>query len=205
MSQIAKKRITVVGDQYCGKTCLSVCASEDLFLEYHHLSDYVQDFSADVPCGTGRCNITILDTTDDAPSRSLAYTCCDAVVVCFDLTDRSTLESVESKWLPELEENCPGVPFILAGCKRDAMCDGRCVCGGACCDLNEEELVTILSRTGAHAYIDCSALTGENVDEIFSLALRLATPRRRNSAKKLFDSIKSKSKLLKKRLSVSLF
>ena len=207
MSLSNKKRIILVGDKCCGKTCLAVCASQELFLDYHHLSDGVQDFEADIPCGESWYSVTILDTTEDSFSRSLAYKCCDVVVVCFDLTDSGTLESVESKWLPELEENCPGVPFILAGCKRDEMCDGPAGCkctGGACCDLSEEYLKTLLSRTGSNAYIDCSALKGENTQEVFRLARQSVTVRRsRNSAKKLFASLKSKSKFLKKRLSLS--
>ena len=204
---MSKKRIILVGDKCCGKTCLAVCASQELFLDYHHPSDGVQDFEANIPCGKSWYSVTILDTTDDGFSRSLAYKCCDVVVVCFDLTDSSTLESVEGKWLPELKENCAGVPFILAGCKRDEMCDGPegCKCaGGACCDLSEECLVKLLSRTGCNAYIDCSALSGENTQEVFRLARQCVTVRRRrNSAKKLFDSLKSKSRILKKRLSLS--
>ena len=189
-----KVRVVLVGDAACGKTSLAVRLSQNIFIDYHCPTDYVEDFSAEIGTRKGTRGLTILDTSSDDSVRSLAYKCCDVVVVCFDLTDSSTLENVESKWLPELEENCPGVPFILAGCKRDDMCDGPegCVCGGACCDLNEKELIAFLSRTGASAYIDSSALTGENVEAVFGLAAECTVPKRKNSAKRLVASIKKR-------------
>ena len=204
-TRLAKKRITLVGDKCCGKTSLSVCVSEEMFLEYNHPSQYVDDFSAEIGHGGARRELTILDTSSDGPSRARAYSCCDAVVICFDLTNSSSLESVESKWLQELEENCPGVPFIIAGCKRDLMCERSdgCMCStGACCDLAEDDITALLLRAEACAYMECSALTGENVEDVFGLAVQCARHRRRNSAKKLIDTIKTKSRRLKKKLSI---
>ena len=195
MSFDNKVRVVLVGDLACGKTSLAVRQSQDLFIDYHCPTDYVEDFSTEVVTRKGRRSITILDTSPDHSVRSLAYKCCDVVVVCFDLTDSSTLESVENKWLPELEENCHGVPFILVGCKRDEMCDGPegCMCaGGACCDLSEKELIAFISRTGASAYIDCSALTGENIDAVFGLAAETTLSKRKKGAKRLVASIKKK-------------
>ena len=190
-----KVRVVLVGDAACGKTALAVNFSQNLFIDYHHPTEYVEDFSGELDTRNGVCNLTILDTSSNHEReavRSLAYECCDAVVACFDLTDIETLESLESKWLPEMKRNRPGVPFILAGCKRDEMCDGPCVCGGACCDLGEEELISLLSHTGARAYIDCSALTGENVEAVFGVAIECVIPKRKNSAKRLVASIKKK-------------
>ena len=74
------------------------------------------------------------------------------------------------------------------------MCDGPegCVCKeGTCCDLGEEQLTALLSpRTGASAYIDCSALAGENVDTVFGVAAESVKPKQKKGAKRLVASIK---------------
>lgn len=190
-----KVRVALVGDAACGKTALAVKFSQNLFIDYHCPTDYVEDFSGEIDTRKGIRHLTILDTSSaNEAVRSLAYECSDVAVLCFDLTDRETLESVEKKWMPELTKNCPGIPFIIAGCKRDEMCDGPagCVCERSCCDLGEVELTALLSRTGASAYIDCSALTDENVETVFGVAAECAIPKRKKSAKRLVASIKKR-------------
>jgi small GTP-binding protein len=191
-----KVRVALVGDAGCGKTALTVKFTQNLFIDYHCPTESVEDFSGEIDTRKGLCCLTVLDTSSSNEAvRALSYVCSNVVVVCFDLTRTETLESVESRWIPELNKHCPGVPFIIAGCKRDEMCDGPdgCVCEyGTCCDLGEEELTALLSRTGASAYIDCSALTDENVEPVFGVAAECVNPKRRNSAKRLVASIKKK-------------
>lgn len=191
-----KVRVALVGDVACGKTALAVKFSQNLFIDTHCPTEYVEDFSGAIGTRKGICNITVLDTSSsNGAVRFLAYECSDVVVLCFDLTDRETLESIEKKWIPELTKICPSVPFIIAGCKRDEMCDGPegCVCeGSCCCDLDEGELTALLSRTGANAYIDCSALTDENVETVFGVAAECVIPKRKNSAQRLVASIKKR-------------
>jgi len=198
-----KKQIALVGDRGCGKTSLAVRISSDMFLDCYLPTQFVDDFTAEVDMARFTCKLTLLDLSgsyENENIRSLVYNGCDAVVLCFDLTDSSSLESVESKWLPELEENCPGVPFILAGCKRDVMCDGPegCVCGGACCTrlLNETELAALILRTRAKAYIECSARTMDGVQELARLGVEVAQ-KKRKVAKRFASSIMN-SKLLRK-------
>ena len=192
----SKARVALVGDAACGKTALAVKFTQNLFIDYYNPTDYVEDFSGEIDTRKGLCSLTILDTSSSNESvRVMSYQCSNVVIVCFDLTQSESLESIEGKWLPELDKHCRGVPFIIAGCKRDAMCDGPegCACGGTCCDLGEEELTALLSRTGASAYIDCSALTDDNVEAVFGVAAECVNPaKRRNSAKRFVASIKKK-------------
>ena len=201
MCWASKKRIVLVGDDGCGKTSLAVRMSQDLFVDYYSPTDF-DDFSAEIQTKKGSCKLTVLDTAgrhDETEIRSLAYKGCDAVIVCFDLTDQSTLENIETHWLPEVKEHCPGVPFYFAGLKRDAMCEERCTCGGDCCTQNEEELMTIIEKAGAVAYVECSAATGANVEDTFQIVLdTVAVPKRKASAKKVVASLKKKSKILRK-------
>lgn len=202
-----KKQVVLVGDAYCGKTALAARLSQDLFLSEYVPTDF-DDFLAEVNTKLGVCQLTVLDTCgehEDINVRSMAYKGCDAVIICFDLTDLRTLENVEAKWVPEVLKYCPGVPFYIAGCKRDAMCDAAegCVCGARCCTQSDKDLVELVERTGAVAYTECSALTFENVEELFQTVAEVSPSKRKNSTgKKIMSSLKKKSKRLHKRLSV---
>ena len=188
--------VALVGDAGCGKTALAVKFTQNLFMDYYYPTESVQDFTGHVDTRNGDCRLTVLDTSSTNETlRLLSYACSNVVVLCFDLTRRETLESIESRWLPELNINCPAVPFIIAGCKRDEMCDGPegGVCKeGTCCDLGEEQLTALLSRTGASAYIDCSALADENVDTVFGVAAESVKPKQKKGAKQLVASILKK-------------
>ena len=196
MTLQGKVRVALVGDAACGKTALAVKFTQNLFIDYYCPTESVEDFSSEIETRKGVCNLTVLDTSsNNEEMRILSYVYSNAVVLCFDLTRKETLKSVESKWLPELNRNCPGVPFIIAGCKRDEMCDGPqgCVCEeGTCCDLGEEKLTALLLRTGASAYFDCSAVTDENVEAVFGVAAEIVKPKRKYNAKRLVASIKKK-------------
>ena len=44
--------------------------------------------------------------------RSLSYDNTDVVVLCFSVDSKDSLENVESKWVGEIQENCPGVKLV---------------------------------------------------------------------------------------------
>ncbi len=208
----SKKRVVLVGDSHCGKTALAARLSQDLFLADEYVPTDFDDFVVEVNTKLGVCQMTVLDTggehEDVSDVRSMAYKGCDAVIICFDLTDQSTLESVEVKWVPEVIKQCPGVSFYIAGCKRDAMCDRAadgftCACGAKCCAQSESDLVELIERTGTVAYTECSALTFENVEELFQTVAEVSFGKRKNSTgKKIMRSLRRKSRRLQKRLSV---
>ena len=188
-----KIRVALVGDAGCGKTALAVKFSQSLFIDYYYPTESVQDFSGQIDTRKGARSLTVLDTSStNEEIRALSYSCSNVVVVCFDLTRRETLESVENKWLPELHRNCPGIPFIIAGCKRDEMYSCVCQDGTCCCKLGEEELIALLTRTGASAYMDCSALEDENVDAVFGVATECVKPKPKKSAKRLVSTLMKK-------------
>lgn len=202
-------RIVLIGDAGCGKSALAVKFAENIFLDYYEPTDFEQ-FIADVPAANaGTSKLTILDTSgcqeDQEIRAAFAYKGCDAVIICFDLTEQATLDSVEEYWVPELNKHSPGTPFFILGCKRDAVCSDKqgCVCEQNCCQLNEKKLTEMVKRTGAVAYSECSAYTGEEVDDIFQFVAEntVNIRPRKNSAKKIMALLKKRSKALK-RLSV---
>lgn len=49
----------------------------------------------------------------------------DVVVVCFDATRQSTLDSIRGSWYPHIQRLNPDVPVIMACCKADRLGDER--------------------------------------------------------------------------------
>ena len=51
--------------------------------------------------------------------RSLSYDDTHAIMLCFSVDSPDSLENVESKWVGEIAENCPGVNLVLVALKCD--------------------------------------------------------------------------------------
>lgn len=51
--------------------------------------------------------------------RSLSYDDTHAIMLCFSVDSPDSLENVETKWVAEIAENCPGVKLVLVALKCD--------------------------------------------------------------------------------------
>lgn len=57
--------------------------------------------------------------------RSLSYDDTHAILLCFSVDSPDSLENVESKWVGEIAENCPGVKLVLVALKCDLREQGK--------------------------------------------------------------------------------
>uniref|UniRef100_A0A8B9ICP2 Ras homolog family member D n=1 Tax=Anser brachyrhynchus TaxID=132585 RepID=A0A8B9ICP2_9AVES len=55
--------------------------------------------------------------------RPLSYSDANVVLMCFDVTNRSSYDNILTKWYPEVNHFCKGVPVLLVGCKTDLRQD----------------------------------------------------------------------------------
>ena len=51
--------------------------------------------------------------------RPLSYPDTNVVLICYSIDNPDSLENISYKWVPEVRHFCPGVPFVLVGCKKD--------------------------------------------------------------------------------------
>lgn len=56
--------------------------------------------------------------------RSLSYNDTHAIMICFSVDNKDSLENIPNRWMEELEEGCPRAKIILVALK---------------CDLREDE------------------------------------------------------------------
>jgi Rho family protein len=120
--------------------------------------------------------------------RSLSYDDTHAIMLCFSVDSKDSLENVESKWVGEIAENCQGVKLVLVALKcdlREQGGDGDDVGseaesgeGGAAREkkemINYNQGLEVARRIGALRYLECSAMRNRGVNEAFTEAARVA-------------------------------
>lgn len=86
----------------------------------------------------------------------------DALVVCFSVAQRASLEAAEAKWVPDVQalkkKGKPQAPIVLLGLQSDL----RERTPGA---VTVEEAVAAADRMGCSGYLDCSALDPRSCNE----------------------------------------
>jgi Ras homolog gene family, member A len=111
--------------------------------------------------------------------RFLAYPGADIILICFSVVDPDKFKDVEEMWLPEVCHFCPGVPFLLVGCKTDLRHHRQTIdelMKNGKRPISKKEGEEMGRRIGARAYIECSAKNGEGVIHIFRTAAAIVYP-----------------------------
>lgn len=109
--------------------------------------------------------------------RPLSYSKCHVILIGFAVDSPDSLENVASKWIHEVNALCPNVPIILVGMKSDLRQDPAAIEEMRLKSMRfvESQAATAMAnRIGAKRYMECSALTGDGVDDIFEAATRSA-------------------------------
>jgi len=165
-------KCVVVGDGAVGKTCLLISYTTNAF-PGEYIPTVFDNYSANVMVENKAINLGLWDTAgqeDYDRLRPLSYPQTDVFLCCFSVISKPSWNNIKSKWFEEIKHHCPGVPIILVGTKADLRNDdqfkGKCVTAG--------EAEQMRDQIGADAYVECSALTQENLKNVFDTAIRAA-------------------------------
>ncbi|KAI7299102.1 hypothetical protein KC315_g17765 [Hortaea werneckii] len=181
-SKTVQRKLVLLGDGACGKTSLLNVFTRGYFptVEPTVFENYVHDIFID----NTHVELSLWDTAGQEEFdrlRSLSYDDTHAIMLCFSVDSPDSLENVESKWVGEIAENCPGVRLVLVALK---------------CDLREQQEADADDVDGAHEpkrglidykqglavaekvkalrYLECSAMKNRGVNEAFTEAARVA-------------------------------
>ncbi|BFZ62600.1 RHO4 protein [Saitoella coloradoensis] len=175
-----KKKLVVVGDGGCGKTCLLISFSQKRFPE-RYIPTVFENYLTNTIHGPTRkvVELALWDTAGQEEYdrlRPLSYPETDVILICFAIDSPVTLENVVDKWWPEVQHFCPSTPVVLVGLKSDLRHNRLCL------DLLRAQGQTPVTFQQATAvaeqmraqYVECSSKENKNVKEVFDLAVNTA-------------------------------
>ncbi|XP_038610597.1 ras-related protein Rab-19 [Tachyglossus aculeatus] len=159
-------KIILVGDSNVGKTSVVHRFIAGLYAEKQHNTIGVDFAVRSLDIQGKKVKIQVWDTAGQERFRTITqsyYRSAHAAIITYDLTRRSTFESVPH-WIYEMEKyGAANLVLMLIGNK---------------CDLPEERQVlfedacTLAEKHGLLAVLETSAKDSRNVDEVFTLMAR---------------------------------
>ncbi|WOO84733.1 GTP-binding protein Rho3 [Vanrija pseudolonga] len=98
-------------------------------------------------------------------------------MICFSVDMPTSLENVETKWIDEVRQYCPGVKVILTACKCDLREDEQVaekLSQRSLRPTTYEEGLAVAKRIKATRYLECSAKENRGVQEAIEEGARVA-------------------------------
>ena len=116
-----RRKLVIVGDGACGKTCLLIVFSRGTFPEVY-VPTVFENYVANVEVDGRKVELALWDTAgqeDYDRLRPLSYPDSNVILICFAIDSPDSLDNVLEKWISEVLHFCQRVPIILVGCKAD--------------------------------------------------------------------------------------
>ncbi|KAH8662687.1 P-loop containing nucleoside triphosphate hydrolase protein [Ilyonectria robusta] len=197
-SSISTFKIGFLGAAGVGKTCLIITHSFQYFPSEYIPSTVdppaISTFSN--PSENTELRLEIHDTAglrkwDIVPDIPDWYSSVDVFCLLFSLTDEQSLNSLRRSHRPYIQRHAMGRPFIVVGTKADER-EGwwEEKCSGLWKYYEKEKKfvpfvdgVKVAREMGAAAYLECSALKGEGVEEVFRILVEVAMEHRQREKK----------------------
>lgn len=177
-----KKKLVVVGDGGCGKTCLLIVYSQNRFPE-EYVPTVFENYVPLVEFDGRLVEFALWDTAGQEEYdrlRPLSYPETDVVLLCFAVDYPASLANVQDKWVPEVAHFCEGVPYLLVGLKTDMRDDPAVVAQLAAQGthpITPAQGAQMAAEIGARRYLECSARRRTGVQQVFDAALAEACAR----------------------------
>merc|ERR1711963_541136 len=98
---------------------------------------------------------TIWDTSgsmEPNTTRSLANREADVFLLCYNISDPSSLFSAINHWVPDLRLQAPSTPIVLVGCQSDLRQSVTDV-------VSSQQALSMSQKIGAVMYVETSAKT----------------------------------------------
>ncbi|CAG8525777.1 1424_t:CDS:2 [Funneliformis caledonium] len=201
---VIQRKLVIVGDGACGKTSLlSVFKLGHFPREYvstrskptfysPHSQTYktlrrkqllvptvFENLVTDIKIDGKPVQLALWDTAgqEEYEVSNNLMTFSHVILIAFAVDIPDSFENVAAKWIDEVQSLCPNVPVILVGLKKDLRDDATAITEmrkKRISFVDPKQGEDLAQQIGARRYLECSALTGENVDNVFEAASRAA-------------------------------
>ncbi|KAF8633254.1 hypothetical protein AX15_001446 [Amanita polypyramis BW_CC] len=163
-----QRKVVVCGDGACGKTSLLNVFTRGFFTQVYEPTVF-ENYVHDIYVEDQLVELSLWDTAGQEEFdrlRSLSYAETHVVMICFSIDNPTSLENVESKWLDEVLEHCPGVKLILVALKCDLRDDPHArerLQRYGTHPVQYEEGVAVARRIRASRYLGKSCLSCQGI------------------------------------------
>ncbi|KAH8836050.1 hypothetical protein DL96DRAFT_106148 [Flagelloscypha sp. PMI_526] len=170
-------RCIIVGEPNVGKTNLQLRYCSNDFPEYK-LPFICGPLAWDITVKDKKFHISVSEADgkhDSDRIRPISYIGADVVLLCFSVVHPETYSELYTRWHPELQHHCPTTPVILVGTKTDLLEDEQTLhrlLEQHQASVSFKQGEAMAARIGAAKYLECSAWTGDGVEDVFIEALK---------------------------------
>ncbi|QRV98207.1 Tyrosine kinase specific for activated [Ceratobasidium sp. AG-Ba] len=164
----AHRRLIVVGDGDCGKSCLVRVLCAYSFPQVYGVPKF-DVLHANVEVGAQKLRLALYDTPGQAELdhiRPPFYPNSRLILICFSIGSPDSLDNVQTMWAEEVHRYGASCPIVLIGCKKDLRNDPRTI--AVLEEINQHPVTyqqgsEVAEKIGAKCYLECSAKFGHGV------------------------------------------
>ena len=175
IKQPGSVKIVVCGDGAVGKTSMLASYVTGKFPE-EYIPTVFENHELDRHVDGQVAHLKLWDTAGQEEYQSLrvlSYPETDVFVVVFSVAHRTSFTNIGGKWMKELRKHCPQTPILVVGAKSDLrQSPSRADFFPPMLSKDEYE-ERVCRELEADGYIECSAVTQENLTMVFDEATRL--------------------------------
>ena len=157
----------IVGDGAVGKTCLLISYTKDEF-PTEYIPTIFDNYAANIEVNGESVSLQLWDTAgqeDYARLRPMSYPDTNVFLLAFSVDSPTSLDNITTTWYNEVHQAVPTAKVILVGTKADLREKGGPNL------VQPEQIERAKEQIQAVDYIECSALTRSNVNELFNTAV----------------------------------
>eukprot|EP01084_Bolivina_argentea_P100187 179946_1 len=170
-------KIAVVGDANIGKTCLLMSYMGNTTPSIFNSIQIQKDVK--IRNAIERLTLILCDTgssNEYTQYRAKSYTNVDIILVSFDVSNIRSLQSIDTKWIQEIQKYAPNAIFILVGLKSDTKTQHK---------IPMDIINQYLHKYNFINFIQTSALKKINIDKAFEVGIAKFVSLRKQQRKPL--------------------
>ncbi|CAF4531730.1 unnamed protein product [Rotaria sp. Silwood1] len=171
-----------VGDGCVGKTSMLISYTTNTFPQ-SYVPTVFDNYSVTVMINNEPHTLALFDTAGQNGfelMRAFSYTNTDVFLVCFSVMSPASFNNALKVWINEIRQSSSSscmAPFVLVGTKIDLrtnLADIELLAKSKQKPITREQGERAAKEHGAYGYVECSALTQENLKETFDAAILAA-------------------------------